>query len=244
MMFEKSLKSIEDDPTNDEQLRAFLSLVGQLSSSSEKADALAHLAEVLFKSNVLVALEQIEAAFRLSPEHEKVLGVLTTFFEKRGSKDALQKVRSFARSKGIDSHEPPADLPRAAKREPTLATTPKPTKSLLVSREGSASEKPVAKKQEKPATPTHDLFNDFVKEAKLPYGVLGFAEEFADSLLGLIHFLSYLRRVRKITLSEFARSAEILLLLIDKAPNGLEAKARYHEIMKSDSRPPSARFRG
>ena len=248
MMFEKSLKSIEEDPTDEGQLRAFLSLVGQLPSAAEKADALAHLAEVLTPSNLLGALEHIEAAFRLSPEHQKVLGVLTTIFEKRGRKEALLKIKAFARKKGPESARPPADVPRPGKREPTLATTPKPSKSLLSGRSDNAIDKDISKVFPKvaasPAKKNQEIFRDFVLEARLPENVLEFAPEFVSSLLGLIHFVFYLRHTRKVTLGEFARSTKILLLLIDDSPLDSLASIRFNELIRPVSRPPTSRFRG
>lgn len=226
MIFENSLKSLEKKPISEFDLQTCYAIANELDSSDEKAFACARLAEVLFQSNFSCAFEKMKEGFLLSPNHEKVIEVLTRFFSKRMNTQAL-KLLNHEKNDG--------------KSEPVIS------KVLTNNSWESAGDIDIIGPKiiiNEPGKEISALFADFAVKADLPDSVLDFEKEFSTSLLGIIQFVSYLNRTRKITSSEFERCCKILQSMIDESPDISEAAVRFKEIVHSGAAPSTPGFKG
>lgn len=74
----------------------------------------------------------------------------------------------------------------------------------------------------------YGIYRDFVRSCGLNVRVLEFAVEFADSTLGLIHFLKYLHSTQQIEKAQFTKAAGYM----EKRVGDLKVQLRFEELIK------------
>lgn len=243
MMFEKSLKSIEENPHDDERTRAYLDLLGQMPVGDERAEALAQLGVVLLDKETLQAFDHLEGAFRMAPQNLAVLEALGRLFEKRNRKDALARLRTYAKA-----FEPPPPEPAPAPSGIPVASAIPSSDARDVGDAGDAgtagfdaafdtARRPEELEDTNSTAVTEPKrlpprLRSFIRKTRIRDSLANYASEFADSLTGMVHFLHYLKHTRKITPPEYFRCARVLNDMIEADPLDSQARIRYAEVIK------------
>lgn len=244
-MLEKVVESIHTE-SSPQKIRAFFSLLDSLFSPEDKAESLAKLAEALAVKNPIEALKALQSANRLCPQNDVVLSsaekVLTQLNRSgSASKLALLKKRApFSADLKAESsignevtrantalHSPSAEIQNIS---PISDNLPQVNESLTSVPQLATMKMTFSSAQ---APSSYTLFSMFLQDAELNYGWLEFAEGFTDNLLGLIHFVNFLREENKISGESLLRSIETLKKYVAKPDTEIRCRVRFFELFES-----------
>ena len=218
MGFEKALKSIERNPTDAENVGAYLLLITQEKNADRKAEALVGLALAVVSADPVGAFDYVESAFKLAPNNGTVLRTLVTLFERRGQRDAADSVRSFM-------------------KKDALPPVPVPIRSMGMGGEAPRSafpslRKPKGLRETRSPSAEKDLCRKFLRECGIDESHLPAAAEFVNSshsVSGLVHFCHYL------VFAGHVREADAAIVwvkeLVDGSPPSAPARLRYRELL-------------
>ena len=216
MGFEKALKSIERNPTDAENVGAYLLLITQEKNADRKAEALSGLALAVVSADPLGAFDYVESAFKLAPNNVTVLRTLVNLFERRGQRDAADSVRTFIKKDALP---------------------PIPMRSMGMGGEASRSSfpslrKPKGLRETRSPRAEKDLCRKFLHECGIDESHLPAAAEFVNSshsVSGLVHFCHYL------IFAGHVHDADAAIVwvkdLVDGSPPSTHARLRYRELL-------------
>lgn len=236
-MFEKVVQNITDDPRNDEKIEAFLHIIAGLEAPDDKATALAQLAQALMPCGAPQAFDYISSAFKLSPRNLLVHKSALRLLEQYAHPDAVAKFKKLTASGQAQMAHKGTEFGGDAFAAATLV------KGI------SASGTHVSSSAEEIDT---DLDTDFdtslgteleagqsspfarfrwlLNEHQVDPKLFKYADAFADSTLGLVHFLHCLTSVHKLSPIESKRCCAGLLAILQGQEANEQALGRYKEF--------------
>lgn len=244
-MLEKLLASVRRNPSDMEKVDAFIALLAQENDKSARGEGLAELAKILSPVHPLRALESIEVAFRLAPQNQKVCETLCFIIEARGDLAGRDKVKGYLRKLSEPRSAVPFRAPKVVPAQENSQATRIVSETFScpasdfhkAQDEGTrvelAPREVVPASKSSSATGRFMLFKECVRVAQLPARTLEFAAEFADSLVGLVHFLSYLYVNGQLDQEQITRGASYIEDVLRERPEDLKAQARYAELIES-----------